>query len=83
MVAESFGFGYLAVDVGLVPSSTSRCALALFVRAPKSLAFPLGGRALAFVGAALSLVRHTLAIVCDLLTLVSDPVSSVSEEVAS
>jgi hypothetical protein len=83
VVATSFAFGHLTLDVRLLPTDTGSLAPRPFVHALQSLAFTLRRRALAFVRAQLSLVCQLLAIVCDSVPLTSDPISLVSEPLAS
>lgn len=72
----SLAFRDLAVDLGLLPVGARPRPLDPFVDAAQSRPFPLGGRALAFVG-------ELLALVGDLLALIGDPASSTRQPFTS
>jgi hypothetical protein len=73
----------LPIDVGLLPLCARPHALAPFLYAPQSLAFPPRGSALAFVRSLLAFVGYSLALVSDLLALVGDSVSSLGLQFAA
>lgn len=79
----SLAFRDLAVDLGLLPVGARPRPLDPFVDAAQSRPFPLGGRALAFVGELLAFVGQALALVGDLLALIGDPASSTRQPFTS
>lgn len=81
-VGAPFALRNLAVNVGLVPLRARLCALHPFIGAPRSGAFLLFARALAFVRALLTFVRHPLALVGNLVALIGDPVPSAGQKFA-
>jgi hypothetical protein len=83
VVQTSFAFGHLTVDVSLLALGPGSRAIRPFVGAVQSLAFPLGGRALATVGEPFSFVCRLLPIIGKSLPLVSDAFSSGSLPFAS
>jgi hypothetical protein len=83
VVQRSFAFGHLTVDVSLLALGLGSRAIRPFVGAVQSLAFPLGGRALATVGEPFSFVCRLLPIIGKSLPRVSDAFSSGSLPLAS
>jgi hypothetical protein len=74
----SFGFGHLALDIGLVAFGSGFFTLGRFCSAFLMLALLLLSVALAFVGALLAVVCHQLALIRDPFPLISDAVTIVS-----
>ena len=77
-----FGFGRLAVNVGLLAPGTGPLTVGACGCALEPLAFPLGRSPLAFVGKQLSLVSQSFAAIGCFLALISDEISSVREQFA-